>query len=114
MDPMVEGRQERLHMSKLTIGNIVAIISILTSCIGCATVWDYPLPPLSQRTKVEVLKIWGEPNSICIDSSELKYGADEVWIYKNPEPGHPSLREEKLYFKKDIIIKREGVTLDSF
>ena len=97
---------------------IVALIitMTLTSCIGCATTWDDPLPPvLAQRTKSEVRKVWGTPTAISTDSRGLKYGSDEVWVYKDPKRAYPSepLVEERLYFKNGTLIKREGVTLDS-
>jgi len=55
----------------------------------------------------------GSPTSISTNAKDLKYGADEVWIYKSPEPGHPSLVEERLYFQHEILIKREGITVDA-
>jgi len=85
-------------------------------CIGCTTVRDYGLPSASQRTKQEVLKIWGPSSKIYTDRDKLKNDADEVWIYKNPRRSYPSepLIEERLYFKSGILVKYEGVTIDSF
>lgn len=107
-------------MSRLKISDVgktfIGVIVILTACIGCATVWDDPLPPPSQRTKSEVQKLWGPPTKIYTDSNKLKDGADEVWIYKNPKLAYPTepLVEERLYFKDGVLIKREGITMDSF
>ena len=100
-------------MNRLAISRFLASIILLACIGGCATVWDDPLPQPSQRTKSEVLKIWGSPIKIYREPDKLKYGADEMWIYKNPEPGHPSLIEERLYFKEGILIRREGINRDS-
>lgn len=93
--------------------SLLFFLPFVITTLGCATTWDYPLPDASQRKKTEVIKIWGHPTKVSTDPKDLKYGADEVWIYKNPEPGYPSLAEERLYFQDGILIKREGITLDA-
>ena len=91
-------------MSRLKIGNIVAIISILMNCSGCVTLKE--MPALEGQSKISIQQGWErEPDKIYYNSDKLKYGADELWIYV-----YPGGDEARYYFKDDILIKREEVS----
>lgn len=66
---------------------------------GCIATQSGELPV--QRTKAEIEATWRKPDKTYTSSDKLKYGADEVWVYKHPGA------EEYLYFKNGEVIKRD-------
>ena len=87
---------------------ILAVFLLLIT--GCTTVWNNSLPDVSNRSKEEVLRVWGTPTKILTDKGKIKYDAEEMWIYKIKDD--VSLVEERLYFRGGILIKYESVTRD--
>jgi outer membrane protein assembly factor BamE (lipoprotein component of BamABCDE complex) len=53
------------------------------------------------KTKKEIIDILGDPTAISEDPSQLKYDADEVWIYQ------PGFADTYIYFKDDTVVKKE-------
>ena len=76
---------------------------------GCASMTK-ELPPSPGLTKEKIVKGWNRnPDRILKGKKDLKYGADEVWIYKYPDSD-----EDCFYFKDGVLIKEEEVSYGSF
>ena len=96
----------RLIVNSLFITIILSIV-IFISCIGCVTVEEVPLT--EGLTKEKLIQRWGRnPDKISTRGNDLKYGADELWIYKYP--GGSS--QDRFYFKNGLPIKKEHVGYD--
>ena len=68
------------------------------------------LPPSPGLTKEKIVKGWNRnPNKISKRERDLKYGADEVWIYK-----YHNSDEDRFYFKDGVLIREEEVSYGSF
>jgi hypothetical protein len=57
-------------------------------------------------TKEEIRNMWGEPYKISREPSQLKYGADEVWLY-HPKSSKNPVDSSYFYFKDGIVINQE-------
>jgi len=86
---------------------IIIMISIICSQLllsGCETIVH--VDDLSNnQTKSEIMQSMGKPIKIYTDASNLKYGADELWIYRDYQ-GHGE--DYLFYFKNGVVIKSES------
>ena len=95
-------------MKRLKISSILAACFLLFGFIsGCAEVRE--LAPSPDLNKEKILAGWKrEPDIITRAKKYLKYGADEVWIYK-----YPSSDQDRFYFKNGVLIREEEITSGS-
>lgn len=106
---MVEASPELSHMKKLRIGRVLLFLVLLVGSIGygCAGVTE--LAPTHGLTKDRIIAAWKrEPDRIFTNGRNLKYGADEVWVYIYPDSD-----EDRFYFKDDVLIREENITYGS-
>lgn len=79
---------------------------IFISCAGCVTVTELPLT--EGLTKQRIIQRWGRnPDKISTKQNDLKYGADELWIYIYSDGS-----DDRFYFKDGLPIRKEHVTYD--
>lgn len=102
---------ELWDMKKLKINRaLVMFFLFLTSFNGGCAGMIKGLPPSPGLTKEKIVRGWNrDPDKILTGKKYLKYGADEVWIYK-----YPTSDEDRFYFKDGVLIKEEEISYGSF
>lgn len=91
-------------------GSNLATLFILISAVfllnGCATLQTYD--DLNTKTKEEIRYMMGPPSNIYkVPSSQIRYDADEFWIYK----GNKYSSTIRFYFANDKVV--EAIYLDN-
>lgn len=104
---------KKLENSKILVFIIFlysAFFLVLSGC-GATEVNNVPIPSMlinASRDKIE--REWGAPYKIYRKSHQLKYGADELWVYRYPDTSSEGVFYN-LYFKDGYLIRWDNVVV---
>lgn len=87
-----------------------AFFPVLAGC-GATEVNSVLIPStLINASRDRIEREWGAPYKIYRESSQLKYGADELWVYRYPDTSSEGVLYN-LYFKDGSLIRWDNVVV---
>ena len=85
---------------------VILLICLVLFLSGCETIINVE-DVSNNQTKSQIMQSMGNPTKIYTKEPMLKYGADEVWVYRDYR-NHGS--DYLFYFKDGVVVKSEYKT----